>query len=66
MLHAITKRLEVYIDINIGISEVANQIIIRGYLLLESLDFRNNFFTLIFPNKRGGGPPVLKKIEIRQ
>ena len=35
MLHTITKRLEICIDINIEISEVDH---IRGYLLLESLD----------------------------
>ena len=34
MLHTITKRLEICIDINIEISEVD----LRGYLLLESLD----------------------------
>ena len=36
MLHTITKRLEISIDIII--LNLAKQIIIRGYLLLESLD----------------------------
>ena len=36
MLHTITKGLEISIDIII--LNLAKQIIIRGYLLLESLD----------------------------
>ena len=36
MLHTIAKRLEISIDIII--LNLAKQIIIRGYLLLESLD----------------------------
>ena len=35
MLHTITKRLEIWTDINIKISEVDQY---SGYLLLQSLD----------------------------
>ena len=35
MLHTITKRLEIFIDINLNL---AKPNIIREYLLLESLD----------------------------
>ena len=46
MVHTTTKRLEIYIDLNIEISQVDHYTwIMRGYSLLESLDFRNNFFT---------------------
>ena len=38
MWYAITKRLEICIDINIGLLILAEQLIIRGYLLLESLE----------------------------
>ena len=56
MLHTITKQLEICIDI----LNLAKQIIIRGYLLPECLDFALEIIALALENflennKRQGG-----------
>ena len=52
MFRTITKRLEICIDINIEISEVDHytwMFIIRGYLLLESLEITFLLNKYFFP-----------------